>query len=191
MTSSRGGTSNGFKQAASSVSSIVTARTCSSHLLLSMGDKTHRHWNVSPCMACPLLAWDRAWVCWGCGCLVGRLVWMISPLRRVSPKRCPLWGSPELWLLPLFHTSGCDFPAPLSLLPYLTTALLCSCSGSAFPRIQPGLQEASQMTWTLRLIRKITLTSPSTALKYRCILSELANQIEFLSPVQVIRRLCC
>lgn len=116
---------------------------------------------------------------------------MISPLGRLSSKRPPLSGSPELWLLHLFHTSARDFPAPLSLLPYLMTVLLCWCSGSAFPRIQPGLQKASQVTWALRLIRKMPLISPSTALQHRCILSELANQIEFISPVQVIRRFCC
>lgn len=78
---------------------------------------------------------------------------------------------------------------PFISLPYLTAALLCWSSGSAFPRIQPGLQMPASWHGHSH-IRKMSLTSPSTALQYRCILSELANQIEFLSPAQVIR-FCC
>lgn len=67
MTRSRGGTSNGFKHAASSTSNAVAASTCSRHLLLlSVGDKTHWCWRVAPCIACPLLA--PCWPGTGHGC---------------------------------------------------------------------------------------------------------------------------
>lgn len=167
----------------------VTARTCSRHFLISAwGTRATRSWKVALCMAMACPCWAFCWLGQGRSVLrLGRLLHMILLVERVPPKRPPPWDRPELCLVHLFCTSECDFPAPhfAALLDCCFTLLelRVSFSQDSACKCQPVFMDTH--------IRKVSLTSPSTALQYRCILSELANQIQFLSPAQVIRRFCC
>lgn len=136
-----------------------------------------------PCWLGQGLSALRLWLSAGEAALDGPSGW------EGVTQETPLWDSPELWLLHLFHTSECDFPDThfAVLLDCCFTLLELRVS---LPQDSAWAAKASQLTWTLAH-RKMSLTSPSTALQDRCILSELANQIEFLSPAQVIRRFCC
>lgn len=108
------------------------------------GGKSHQSWKVAPWMTCPSLGFLQAGtvhecaeavaLCWG-----GHSGW--SLWLRVCHPRDLLFETGQNCVYSIFSTPQNVTFLPLILLPYLTAALLCCCSGSVFPRIQPGLQK--------------------------------------------------
>lgn len=137
---------------------------------------------------CWLLAGlNTARVC--CGCLLGMLVWISLCLEECQLRDLLFEAAQNCGYCFSSRPRDVIF-VPFSVCCPTWQLLYFACAQeSTFPSIQPGMEKASQMTRTPRLIRKTPPTS--TALQYRCILSELANQVEFISSVQVIRRFCC